>query len=134
MNVIIEKHLCLAYYLPICIYHQGVLGFWGFGVLGRQRRHRRAAPRRPVVRGRRPASRACSSVEDSVGVRELQRVILEGAGYDVVDGGRRPRRRRPPRARTPWTSCSPTSRCRAWTGSRSPARSGAPAAGRTSPS
>ena len=31
-------------------------------------------------------------VEDSIGVRELQRVILEGAGYDVmtaVDGSRR---------------------------------------------
>ena len=62
-------------------------------------------------------------VEDSVGVRELQRVILEGAGYDVItavdglDGAVPAARGR----RSTW--CSPTSRCRAWTASRSPARS-----------
>jgi CheY-like chemotaxis protein/chemotaxis signal transduction protein len=43
-------------------------------------------PTTPVRRGARPTVLV---VEDSVGVRELQRVILEGAGYDVltaVDG------------------------------------------------
>ena len=49
-------------------------------------------------------------VEDSVGVRELQRVILEGAGYDVVtavdglDGAAR-------LGRTRSTSSCPTWRC-----------------------
>jgi chemotaxis protein histidine kinase CheA len=54
------------------------------------------APRTPVqvegeVASKGPAGRAGSTgkarvlvVEDSIGVRELQRVILEGAGYDVV--------------------------------------------------
>ena len=37
----------------------------------------------PAAGGRSQAARVLV-VEDSVGVRELQRVILEGAGYDVV--------------------------------------------------
>jgi CheY-like chemotaxis protein len=40
----------------------------------------RPAPARPAPTGR----PRVLVVEDSVGVRELQRVILEGAGYDVV--------------------------------------------------
>ena len=74
-----------------------------------------------------PAARASDRprvlvVEDSVGVRELQRVILEGAGYDVHHRGRRPGRRRPAGRASRSTWCSPTSRCPAWTGSPSPAR------------
>ena len=55
-------------------------------------------------------------VEDSIGVRELQRVILEGAGYDVVtavDGTTGLRGCRGIRS----TSSSPTSRCLEWMGS-----------------
>jgi len=51
--------------------------------------HAPAAPLRrtsgTIVPAPRPGARArILVVEDSVGVRELQRVILEGAGYDVV--------------------------------------------------
>ena len=55
------------------------------------RRDRRLAA--PTAAGQRPAGGPGAAhrrgarvlvVEDSVGVRELQRVILEGAGYDVV--------------------------------------------------
>ena len=97
-----------------------------------------AATAPAVTRRRRRCPRAASTdrprvlvVEDSVGVRELQRVILEGAGYDVqtavdgLDGASR-------LTRTRSTWCCPTSRCPAWTASRSPARSAGPAAGRTS--
>ena len=63
-------------------------------------------------------------VDDALTVRELQRSILERADFS---GARRDRRQpRPcccwPRSRV--TSCSPTSRCRTWTASRSPRRSG----------
>jgi hypothetical protein len=68
-------------------------------VLGRARARRPSARRRnhpctaaplrrtsgTIVPAPRPGARArILVVEDSVGVRELQRVILEGAGYDVV--------------------------------------------------
>jgi chemotaxis protein histidine kinase CheA len=51
--------------------------------------HAPAVPRRRTSGGAAPAPRPGGRarvliVEDSVGVRELQRVILEGAGYDVV--------------------------------------------------
>ena len=57
------------------------------------RRRRRGAERRPRRLGSAPRQAVAKPrvlvVEDSVGVRELQRVILEGAGYNVttaVDG------------------------------------------------
>jgi CheY-like chemotaxis protein len=56
--------------------------------LGSDGRAATIAPTAPVERSdeRRPAVRKprVLVVEDSVGVRELERVILEGAGYDVV--------------------------------------------------
>ena len=73
-------------------------------------------------------------VEDSVGVRELQRVILEGAGYDVVtavdglDGAAR-LERRPGRPGALRRRDAGHGRLHA-----DPHASGAPAAGRTCPS
>ena len=66
--------------------------------LGAPNRRTPATPPAPVDRPR------VLVVEDSVGVRELQRVILEGAGYDVADRRRRAGRRRPaePGTRSTW--------------------------------
>ncbi len=68
-----------------------------------------AAPSSPAPAGdrtgadlpgqRQPGRPRVLVVEDSVGVRELQRVILEGAGYDVVTAVDGSRRRLPPRRR-----------------------------------
>ena len=83
----------------------------------RRRRASRAAAAgsRPRRRGARPRVLV---VEDSIGVRELQRVILEGAGYDVqtaVDGARR---RQPPRRGAGRPRALRRRDARAWTASR----------------
>jgi CheY-like chemotaxis protein len=54
------------------------------GSLGPAVSGRRRAERAPVPPQRAPGAARILVVEDSVGVRELQRVILESAGYTVV--------------------------------------------------